>query len=126
MRLTEAGELVLTRARALLADFRSMTMELDAYKSGTGGHLRLGIIPFVPGLLIGKMIAGLTGEKHRMSVSLTEGSTTQLLEDLRMTVDSADQVGLAYDTALALVKQRYRQMQAQQGVEVLSVAQPEP
>lgn len=84
MSLTAAGELVLTRARALLADCRSMTMELDAYKAGTGGHLRLGVIAFVPGLLIGNLIAELTGEKYRMSVSLTEGSTTQLLEDLRM------------------------------------------
>ena len=31
-----------------------------------------------------------------------------LLEDLKITAASADQVGLAYDTALALVKQRYR------------------
>ena len=35
-----------------------------------------------------------------------------LLEDLKLTVGSADQVGLSYDTALALVKQRYRQQQA--------------
>jgi molybdate transport repressor ModE-like protein len=84
MSLTAAGELVLTRARALLADYRSMTMELDAYRAGTGGHLRLGVIPFVPGLLIENLITELIGAKHRMSVSLTEGSTTQLIEDLRM------------------------------------------
>ena len=36
-----------------------------------------------------------------------------LLEDLNITAASADQVGLAYDTALALVKQRYRQLHAQ-------------
>ena len=35
-----------------------------------------------------------------------------LLEDLKITATSADQVGLAYDTALALVKQRYRQQYA--------------
>ena len=35
-----------------------------------------------------------------------------LLEDLKLTAASADQVGLSYDTALALVKQRYRQQQA--------------
>jgi DNA-binding transcriptional LysR family regulator len=84
MNLTAAGALVLTRARALLADLGSMTKELDAYRAGTGGHVRLGIIPFVPGLLIEKLISELIGEKHQMSVSLTEGSTTQLLEDLRM------------------------------------------
>lgn len=35
-----------------------------------------------------------------------------LLEDLRLTAASADEVGLAYDTALALVKQRHRQLHA--------------
>jgi DNA-binding transcriptional LysR family regulator len=83
MNLTAAGALVLTRTRALLADLRSMAMELDAYRAGTGGHLRLGIIPFLPGLLIENLIGELIGEKHRMTVSLTEGSTTQLLDDLR-------------------------------------------
>ena len=36
-----------------------------------------------------------------------------LLEDLRITATAASEVGLAYDTALALVKQRYRLQQAQ-------------
>lgn len=84
MSLTAAGDLVLARVRALLADYRSMTMELDAYKAGTGGHLRLGVIQFVPGLLIENLITELIGPRHRMSVSITEGSTTHLLEDLRM------------------------------------------
>ena len=35
-----------------------------------------------------------------------------LLEDLQLTAASASDVGLAYDTALALVKQRYRQRNA--------------
>jgi len=84
MSLTVPGELVATRARALLADYRSMTMELDAYRAGTGGQLRLGVIAFAPGLLIGNLITELIGERHLMSVSLSEGSTTQLLEELRM------------------------------------------
>lgn len=36
-----------------------------------------------------------------------------LLEDLRITATTATDVGLAYDTALALVKQRYRRQQVQ-------------
>ena len=42
-----------------------------------------------------------------------------LLEDLALTVNSADQIGLAYDTALALVKQRYRRMQSQHALGAL-------
>src|SRR6185295_11246773 len=43
MSATGAGELVLARARAMLADYRSLATELDAYRAGTGGRLRLGI-----------------------------------------------------------------------------------
>ena len=41
-----------------------------------------------------------------------------LLEDLRITATAATEVGPAYDTALALVKQRYRLQQAQVMVKV--------
>ena len=41
-----------------------------------------------------------------------------LLEDLRITATAATEVGPAYDTALALVKQRYRLQQAQEMVKV--------
>jgi carbonic anhydrase len=46
-----------------------------------------------------------------------------LLEDLKITATSADQVGLAYDTALALVKQRYRQQQAAVAAQPAPVSQ---
>jgi DNA-binding transcriptional LysR family regulator len=84
MNLTGAGELVVNRVRALIADCRSLAVELDAYRTGTGGHLRLGIIPFVSGPLIEGLIAELTGEHMRMSVSVREASTTSLVEELRM------------------------------------------
>jgi DNA-binding transcriptional LysR family regulator len=84
MSLTAAGDLVLVRARALLADYRALTAELDAYRAGTGSRLRLGVIPFVSGPLIERLIAELTGERHRMSVTVTEASTTALLEELRL------------------------------------------
>ena len=74
MSLTGAGELVLARARAMLADHRSLAAELDAYRAGTGGHLRLGVIPFVSGALIESLIAELTGERQRMSVIVTEAA----------------------------------------------------
>ena len=84
MHLTAVGELVLNRARALIADCHSLAGELAAYRAGTGGHLRLGIIPFVSGPLIESLIVELTGERLRMSVSLREGTTTSLVEELRL------------------------------------------
>lgn len=84
MTLTGAGALVLARARAMLADYRSLATELDAYREGVGARLRLGVIPFVSGPLIGELIAELTGERQRMSVALSEAPTTTLLEELRL------------------------------------------
>jgi DNA-binding transcriptional LysR family regulator len=84
MSLTGAGELVLARARAVLADHRSLAAELDAYRAGTGGRLRLGIIPFASGALIERLIAELTGETQRISVIVTEAPTTALMEELRL------------------------------------------
>jgi len=84
MSLTPAGELVLTRARALLADCRALAQEVEAYRRGTGGHLRLGIIPFVAGSLVESLIAGLTGRELAMTVSVSEGPTNSLIEDLRL------------------------------------------
>ncbi|MEO8133877.1 MAG: LysR family transcriptional regulator [Betaproteobacteria bacterium] len=83
MSATSAGELVLARARAILADCRLMTMELEAHRSGIGGHLRLGVIPFAPGSMIQRLISVLIGAEHRMSVAVTEGSTTQLMHELQ-------------------------------------------
>lgn len=82
MSLTAAGDLVLMRARALLADCRSLGEELDAYRAGTGGHLRLGIIPFVSGPLIERLLAELGAQ--RVAVAVSEGSTTRLVDDLRL------------------------------------------
>ena len=84
MSLTGAGELVLARARAMLADHRSLAAELDAYRAGTGGRLRLGVIPFVSGALIESLIAELTGDRQHVSVIVTEAPTTALMEELRL------------------------------------------
>lgn len=84
MTLTPAGERLLPRVRALLADYESLAGEIDAYRTGTGGHLRLGIIPFVSAPLVGDLLATLTGDAMRMSVSVAEAPTTTLVEELRL------------------------------------------
>jgi DNA-binding transcriptional LysR family regulator len=82
MSLTAAGELVLARARALLADCRSLAMEIEAWRAGTGGRLRLGIIPFVSGPLIERLLADLVAD--RVAVAVTEASTTRLVDELAL------------------------------------------
>lgn len=82
MRPTPAGTLVLTRIRALLSDVGAMSDELEAYAAGTGGHLRIGVIPFVSGRLLQSLVLDLIGQEHRMSVAVTEGSTDVLVHAL--------------------------------------------
>jgi DNA-binding transcriptional LysR family regulator len=84
MQVTGAGRLVIARARSVLADIAAMRDDLAAWKEGSGGQLRLGLIPFVPGALIERLISRLIGDAHRMSVSIVEGSTSQLLAELSM------------------------------------------
>jgi DNA-binding transcriptional LysR family regulator len=84
MQLTGAGELVIARSRELVADLRAMTSELAAYKAGSGGHLRLGLIPLVPGVLIEQLVKILVGPAHHMTVSISEGPTSQLLGELQL------------------------------------------
>jgi DNA-binding transcriptional LysR family regulator len=84
MSATPAGELVLARARAMLAECQLMVMELEAYRAGVGGHLRLGVIAFAPASMLERLVSTLTGDAHRMSVAITEGSTTQLLQALNL------------------------------------------
>ncbi len=81
---TPAGELVLERARMLLDDYRALAMAVESYRAGTGGHLRLGVIPLLPAPLIEALVAALASDAHRMTVTLSEGPTTQLIEALQL------------------------------------------
>jgi DNA-binding transcriptional LysR family regulator len=48
------GELVLERARALLADVATLSVQVrvQAHREGRGSHLRLGAIPYVSSRLL--------------------------------------------------------------------------
>jgi len=80
---TPLGHLVLTRARALLADVSSLSGEIDAHRAGRGGHLQLGVIPYISTRLLEKLVSTLLAE-FAMTVSVAEAPTEQLLESLRM------------------------------------------
>ncbi len=84
MTTTALGALVVARARALVSDVDALSSAVESLRSGTGGHLRLGVIPFVSTLLMERLVSHLVGDKYRMTVSITEGATEPLLEALRM------------------------------------------
>ncbi|TAM27174.1 MAG: LysR family transcriptional regulator [Candidimonas sp.] len=76
---TQAGKIVLSRAEILLADVESLSSDLDAFENGRGGHLRLGLIPFISDQFSQRLILCLLSDQYRMSISIHEGSTDQLI-----------------------------------------------
>lgn len=80
---TPIGRQVLARAALLLADADALQSELHSFENGRGAHLRLGTIPYVTTNLLEGVLATLTQEPWQMSVSVTEGTTDQLIALLR-------------------------------------------
>jgi len=80
---TPLGEIVVRRGRALLADVDLLSSEIDANRAGRGGHLNLGVIPYVSAQLLEQLVSKLVDESA-MTVKVVEGATEQLLEALRM------------------------------------------
>jgi DNA-binding transcriptional LysR family regulator len=78
---TPLGALVLERARALLADVSTLALEIEAHREGRGGHLRLGVIPYVSARLLERLVSSLF-DQHAMTVSLVEAATEPLMESL--------------------------------------------
>ena len=79
---TAVGALVLERVQILLADAAALQREVQVFREGGGGHLRLGIIPYIPSGLTLAIVRRLTDQAGRMSVSMHEGSTDELVEAL--------------------------------------------
>lgn len=79
---TPVGVLVLERAQTLLADAAALEREVQVFREGWGGHLRLGIIPYIPTRLTLAIVRRLTDQDSRMSVSMHEGSTDELVSAL--------------------------------------------
>lgn len=80
---TSVGALVLERAQILLADAVALQREVQIFREGSGGHLRLGIIPYIPSGLTLSIVRRLTNSEHGMTVSMREGSTDELVSALR-------------------------------------------
>ncbi len=83
MAATAQGRIVLTRARAMLQDLELLSLDLQAHAAGRQAHLRLGVIPLVSGKLISSAIYDTRPQGQTVSVSVSEGLTEDLLEQLQ-------------------------------------------
>jgi len=80
---TPLGEVALARATAMLQDLDHLVRDMAATASGMAAHLHIGVIPFVSGQLISGAISATLPLDRRISVTLAEGTSGQLLAQLR-------------------------------------------
>jgi DNA-binding transcriptional LysR family regulator len=83
MEATAQGQIVISRARALVQDMELLSLDLQAHSRGRQAHLRLGVIPLVSGKLVSTALRATRPQGQVVSVSITEGLTETLLEQLR-------------------------------------------
>jgi DNA-binding transcriptional LysR family regulator len=93
---TTAGKMILLYANRWLADLDGASQSLAAIDAGRGGRIRLGITAQVARALIRAALSELLGQSPRISVSVVEGTTDQLVA--RMLAGELDcAVGRLYD-----------------------------
>ena len=83
MEPTALGELVIARARTLLADIEPWASDIEAVAAGRAAHLHVGVIPFLPGRLLAHAIARTQPDGRRITVTLHEDTSDHLLARLR-------------------------------------------
>ncbi|WP_336972720.1 LysR substrate-binding domain-containing protein [Alcaligenes sp. PF14] len=83
MEATAQGQIVISRARAMVQDMELLSLDLQAHSMGRQAHLRLGVIPLVSGKLVSTALRATRPQGQVVSVSITEGLTETLLEQLR-------------------------------------------
>ena len=76
--LTDAGEIVLQRARSILGEFDAMRADLDALAGLERGELRLGIPPIASDVLFAPPLALFRRRFPGVTISLTEQGSIQL------------------------------------------------
>ncbi|MDH1702958.1 LysR substrate-binding domain-containing protein [Comamonas terrigena] len=80
---TDLGALVLARARTLLADLDHWALDMAAVAQERAAHLQVGVIPFLPGRMLAQAIDRTRLQGRRITVTLHESTSDQLLERLR-------------------------------------------
>ncbi len=94
---TVAGGVVLARAQAMLHDLGHLVSDLDAVAAGHAAHLHIGVLPFVGGKVLSSAIQHTLSQGYRLTVTVHEGTSGQLLPRLR---DHALDIVIGRATAL--------------------------
>jgi DNA-binding transcriptional LysR family regulator len=111
-RLTEAGELLLRRARRVLAEVDAARHEIASLKGLKTGHVLLGAMQALGGLKLPRLISQFHRQNPNIQVSLRDASTTREMLNMVVT-DHLDLAIVALDVerpstieAVPLVRER--------------------
>ncbi|HEY1881306.1 MAG TPA: hydrogen peroxide-inducible genes activator [Caulobacteraceae bacterium] len=96
--LTAAGEEVVARAGAILAQTEELVHEAQSAGMPLGGRFRLGVIPTIAPFLLPAALPQLREAYPRLRLFLREDLTHRLLAEVRSGVLDAALVALPYDT----------------------------
>lgn len=83
IKLNEAGRLLYNKAVILLDLSTSTLQELEAYKKGISGTLRIGVVSSVGSILLSNWILPFHRENPDIHYEIFEANTYQLLENLK-------------------------------------------
>lgn len=82
VKVTELGELVLRRARSMLAELRALSDEVEAFRDGTSGHVVVGTLISASTSLLPRALRLLKSRAPRVLVSVRIGQFDQLFPAL--------------------------------------------
>lgn len=80
---TALGEVVLARASVIINDLGHLVHDVQASGAGLAARLQIGVTPFVSSRIVADALALLQQEPPRLAVRMHQGSSAQLLAQLR-------------------------------------------
>jgi len=108
VRLTRAGEEVVAKARALIAQAQDLVETAQRAAEPLAGPFRLGVIPTIAPFLLPRIGPKLRAAYPRLKLFLREDLTERLLDRLRSAELDAALIALPYETGELAVRELFR------------------
>jgi len=108
VRLTAAGEMVVARARTLLAQAQDLVETAQGAGQPLWGPLHLGVIPTIAPFLLPEVLPALRSAYASLVLFLREDQTERLLERVRSGDLDMALIALPYDTGELAVRKLFR------------------
>lgn len=99
VRLTDAGEILFTKAQNIVESFTSLSSELDSLRNLEQGHIRIGLPPMVGASFFPSVIGQFHKRYPQVTIRLHEDGAKKVEEDVENGLLDIGMVVLPVDTA---------------------------